>query len=130
MYYHPQTNTIVPDGGKEDCAFPESELIKLSETDLELLSNVPEGQQAVWNGDNFELMINSLYSQTAIKAREGWFAKSYTIYEQMLRRREYLQLSDVIKDDIREKTYLSLEELYKEAEIVAAEIRELRTQNS
>lgn len=59
---------------------------------------------------------------------EYWFKEKYTEYEQMLIRRKTLGIEDTIVDEIRNKTYKSVLQLYNEAEIVAGEIRELRSQ--
>lgn len=59
---------------------------------------------------------------------EYWFKEKYTEYEQMLIRRKTLGIEDTIVDELRNKTYKSILELYNEAEIVASEIRELRSQ--
>lgn len=59
---------------------------------------------------------------------EYWFKEKYTEYEQMLIRRKTLGIEDTIVDEIRNKTYKSIIQLYNEAEIVAGEIRELRSQ--
>lgn len=59
---------------------------------------------------------------------EYWFKEKYTEYEQMLIRRKTLGIEDTIVDEIRNKTYKSILQLYNEAEIVAGEIRELRSQ--
>ena len=44
----------------------------------------------------------------------------------MLVRRAYLNIDDEIHDDFRNKTYHNAMELYREAEVVAGEIRRLR----
>lgn len=56
-----------------------------------------------------------------------WFDKTYPKYEQMFTRRKTLGIADTIIDEFRGKTYHNLIELYEEAEIVAKEIRELRS---
>lgn len=55
-----------------------------------------------------------------------WFDKDYPKYEQMFNRRHFLAIEDVIVDEFRGKTYHNLGELYREGEVVAGEIRELR----
>lgn len=54
-----------------------------------------------------------------------WFNNDYRTYVEMFTRRNALDITDVIRDAKRNKTYTSLNELYKEAEVVAKEIRGL-----
>ena len=56
----------------------------------------------------------------------NWFKNDYTTYEQMLVRRKTLGIEDTIVDEVRNKTYHNIIELYEEAEVVAGEIRQLR----
>lgn len=56
----------------------------------------------------------------------SWFKNSYTMYEQMLIRRKTLGIDDEIIDELRNKTYKSVIQLYNEAEVVAGEIRVLK----
>ena len=57
---------------------------------------------------------------------DNWFKTQYREYNEMLTRRKELGIEDTIVDEFRNKTYHNLSELYREAEVVASEIRELR----
>ena len=69
--------------------------------------------------------------QSKITKLDNWFEKDYRKYCEMFTRREALGIEDVIEDEFRnrvgENAYHNLIELYEEAEIVAKEIRELRS---
>ena len=64
--------------------------------------------------------------QTKLRELDNWFKTDYAKYEQMFNRRHFLAIEDVIVDEFRGKTYHNLGELYREAEVVAGEIRKLR----
>ena len=69
-----------------------------------------------------ELVQNKLNDLT------NWFNTKYREYNEMLSRRERLGITDEIIDDFRVKTYHNLNELDLEAEEVAREIRELKSE--
>lgn len=71
-------------------------------------------------------MIEKKQLLIELKTLYNWFKIDYPKFEQMFVRREYLDKTDSIRDVMRKKQYLSLTELYEEAEIVAARIKEIR----
>ena len=74
----------------------------------------------------YVLYTENELAQNKLNKLTNWFDKDYPKYEQMFTRREALGKTDVIEDEIRNKTYHNLIELYEEAELVASEIRNLR----
>ena len=83
------------------------------------------------NGFNIELYNKRKHryeNQDKLAELTNWFKTDYATYEQMLVRRKTLGIEDTIVDEFRNKTYHNLIELYEEAEVVAKEIRELRTE--
>lgn len=59
---------------------------------------------------------------------DKWFKNDYRMYVEMLSRRQRLGIEDEIVDNFRGKVYHNINELDLEAEAVAKEIRELRTE--
>ena len=79
----------------------------------------------------YTLFTKEALIQFEIEKLDTWFKEKYSMYEQMFTRRKALGIEDVIEDEFRnrvgENAYHNLIELYEEAEIVAKEIRELRS---
>lgn len=74
--------------------------------------------------DKTEKVLN----QDKIRELGNWFKTKYREYNEMLARRQRLGIEDEIVDNFRGKVYHNINELDLEAEAVAKEIRELRTE--
>lgn len=92
------------------------------EVDDELLKRIGIDKQFDENGN----IIDYVDVELQIYKLDNWFKIQYREYNEMLTRRKTLGIEDTIVDEFRNKTYHNIIELYKEAEVVAGEIRELR----
>lgn len=63
-----------------------------------------------------------------INALKSWFNTNYRMYNEMLTRREALNIEKACVDNTRNKTYYTLNDLYVEAEKVVEEINALENQ--
>lgn len=97
------------------------------EVDNDLLKRIGIDKQFDDDGN----VIDYVDTSKKIILLNNWFEKDYRKYCEMFTRRAALGIEDVIEDEFRnrvgENAYHNLIELYEEAEIVAKEIRELRS---
>lgn len=87
------------------------------------------GYKIVDKGDRYvaeeDIVTQAEINQSQIAELKAWFEKDYRYFSEKLTRFAALDIQESVTDTMRNKTYTTLDELYREAEKVRFEINEL-----